>query len=306
MRRLDDAEQRVRESTLRSLRDGPEHYLTRYTEEFGNVLNADDAAKLFPEYNEDRARFRGAVHLAATWIRDELFRRALAETDPDPGKNRVLFTAGSNAAGKSTAISFTGERARAQVIFDSTFSNPEHATSLVEQALAAGKAVTILYVNRPLELAFRGMVDRVKSEGRVVTIAQLIGSHKGAAQTARALWDRFHDDPRFAFQFVENSEETRLATVELAARKDYTEIGWRLYELLNAEYEDGRIVETFYRQIRGREEPSQSPSRRPAGRRGLGGLSETRAKKAGRPNSRPRGVAKPTSGPLSSRKPDKP
>src|ERR1035438_7567555 len=44
--------------------------------------------KLFAEYNEDRAKYRVAVHPAATWIRDELFRRALAETAPE-GRNRV-------------------------------------------------------------------------------------------------------------------------------------------------------------------------------------------------------------------------
>jgi hypothetical protein len=205
------------------------------------------------------------VHPAATWIRDELFRRALAETAPE-GRNRVVFTSGGNAAGKSTAISFTKDGSGAQVVFDSTFSNPEHAGRLVDQALAADKRITVLYVDRPLEDAFRGMLERARREGRVVTISQLIGSHRGAAETIRALWRDFSKDTRFQFRFVDNSGEApRLGTVELAAPRDYTGIGKRLYELLDAEHQAGRITEAAYRRIRGRGDSGQPLGRRPNG-----------------------------------------
>jgi hypothetical protein len=89
--------------------------LSEYTRRFGNVLNADNPATLFPEYNEDPAKYREAVHPAAQWIRDELFRRTLAE----PGENsdgRIIFTAGGNAAGKSTALAIGGVSPEAQVV----------------------------------------------------------------------------------------------------------------------------------------------------------------------------------------------
>jgi hypothetical protein len=146
---LDIDELRVREETLKKLHGDAERYLVEYTRQFGNVLNADNAATLLDEYNQNRAKYREAVHPAATWIRDELFRRALEVKAADE-RNRVVFTAGSNAAGKSTALSFTGERVRAHVIFDSTFSNPMHARRLVDQALGAGKRITVLYIHRPL------------------------------------------------------------------------------------------------------------------------------------------------------------
>lgn len=152
---MDPEEARVRQAVLEALEADPERYLALYTERFDNVLNADDAATLFEEYAEDRAKYREAVHPAATWIRDEVFRRALAMEAPEK-LNRVVFTAGSNAAGKSTALSFTREGSRAQVVFDSTFANPEHAAKLVGQAVAADKYVSILYIKRPLTDAFRG------------------------------------------------------------------------------------------------------------------------------------------------------
>jgi hypothetical protein len=248
---MDSDEERVRQEILRKLEADSEHYLAEYSSRFGNHLNADDAATLFGEYNQDPAKYRVAVHPAATWIRDELFRRALATEAPE-GKNRVVFTAGGNAAGKSTAISFTRQRSRAQVIFDSTFSNPEQAGKLVGRALAADKRVTILYVNRPLVDAFLGMLERAEREGRVVTINQMIHSHQGAIQTVRSMWGEFQDDPRLEFRFIENSSEgPRRGTIELAAHSDYTKIRASLHELLDRKYQAGRITESVYGRIRG-------------------------------------------------------
>jgi hypothetical protein len=153
----DPDEQNVRMAILAKLAGDPEGHLARYQAQFGNVLNADDAATLFDEYNQDRAKYREAVHPAATWIRDELFRRALETTAPE-GHNRVVFSVGSNAAGKSTALAATKAAHNAQIVFDSTLSNPDHAQSLAQQVLDAGKTASILYVNRPLEQAFYGML----------------------------------------------------------------------------------------------------------------------------------------------------
>lgn len=128
----DSGDQAVREAIVLRVEADPERYLAEHLERFGNVLNADDAATLFSEYNEDPPTYRVAVHPAARWIRDERFRRALATYSPD--KDRVVFTAGGNAAGKSAAISFSGagENSTAAIL-DSTFSNHEHALSLVKR-----------------------------------------------------------------------------------------------------------------------------------------------------------------------------
>jgi hypothetical protein len=108
-------------------------------------------------------------------------------TEAPEGKNRVVFTAGGNAAGKSTALAVSGVATREQVVFDSTFSNPEHAKRLIEQLLGAGRTVTVLYVTRPLGEIFPAMQDRAQQEGRVVTIDQLIGSHGGATGSPRVV-----------------------------------------------------------------------------------------------------------------------
>jgi hypothetical protein len=149
----------VRDSVVSKVEADPEPYLSAYSKRFGNVLNADNAVMLFTEYNDNREKYREAVHPAAQWIRDELFHRALAEPDKK-GNDRVVFTAGGNAAGKSTAVAVAGVSDDAQIILDSTLSNPGHAKRLVQLALAAGRAVTIVHVDRPLDEALAAMLDR--------------------------------------------------------------------------------------------------------------------------------------------------
>jgi zeta toxin len=68
-------------------------------------------------------------------------------------------------------IDFAAISEKAQIVFDSTFSNPDHARRLVHRALDAGKAISIVYVNRRLGDAFKGMLERAESQGRAVTIA---------------------------------------------------------------------------------------------------------------------------------------
>jgi len=280
----------VRNETIRKLHENPEHYLTEYLARFGNVLNADDAATLFDEYNRDPAKYRVAVHPAATWIRDELFQRALAVTAPE-GRNRVVFTAGGNAAGKSTALAVTASAKEAQVVFDSTFANPEHARRLMDQALEAGKAVIVMHVSRPLEEIFPAMLDRAQLQGRVVTIEQLIGSHRGSAQTVRELSHDFEHNPGVDFLFIDNSGYgARQGTIELAAPQDYTEIRKRLYELLDREHQAGRISEENYHRISGgdRGEPPSQPS---DGEGSGGGPSQAGSAESRPQDSEPSGIS---------------
>jgi hypothetical protein len=103
-------------------------------------------------------------------------------------------------------------------VFDSTFSNPEHARRLIELALGNGKTTTVHYVFRPLEETFRAMLDRAQLVGRVVTIEQLIGSHRGAARAVRELSREFARNPDVEFAFFDNSAMgASEGTIELTA-----------------------------------------------------------------------------------------
>lgn len=152
-RGLNSEDAAIQESALGRYEDDPERFLSDYRQRFGNVLSADCAAELFPEYSQSqdaRTNSRVAVHPAAQDIRDRLFERVLAEPDPN-GANYVTFTAGGNGSGKASALTAVSDvPAQSQSVFDSTLSNYEHARKLIDAALSSGKRVTVGYVYRPL------------------------------------------------------------------------------------------------------------------------------------------------------------
>lgn len=190
--------ERVAARALRRVHTRGEELLEECRRRFGNVLNEDNAAELFPDYAaslESRAKYRTAIYSAAQWVRDELFRRALE----DPEVTEVVFTAGGNGAGKTTA------GLRGDVIMDTTLSNPEHSTMLIQRALDAGKRVQVIYVFRPIQEALAGVLERARTEGRVVSIQTLINTHEGAATTVSQLYNRYADHPNVNFEFVDNS-----------------------------------------------------------------------------------------------------
>jgi hypothetical protein len=114
-----------------------------------------------------------------------------------------------------------------------------------------------------LDQAFSGMLERAQELGRVVTIHQMIVSDDGAARALRDFVQAFGIDRRFQFIFVENSADLpHLTTVELAAPQDYTGVRERLYGILEAEYQAGRITEAIYSRIRGGEDRGTPPVRR--------------------------------------------
>ncbi len=219
----------VRAAALGALEQRREEFLGEYTRRFGNVLNADCAAELFPEYAtslESRARFRVAVHPAAQWIRDELFDGALA----DSKIGEVIFTAGGNGAGKTSGAP------QGDVIYDSTLNNAEHAERCIQRCLLAGKSIVVAYTYRPIREAFLGVLRRAVSEGRTVAIDTVIKTHTESAKTSAVLSERFRDEPRVSFRFLDNSAgRPRLGDVALTAKENYASSRDDLYGILESE-----------------------------------------------------------------------
>ena len=255
---VNEAPAPTKESFLKTLHDDPEGHYAEYTRRFGNVLNADNAATLFDEYNADPAVNRVPVHTAASEVRDALFERKLAEPAPE-GKDAVVFTAGGNAAGKSTIAELSKAGDASHVVLDSTFSNAGHARNLVDKALGASKPVLIQYVMRPVDEAFRGMLERANTEGRVVSIRQMLSSERGAWSTVRDLQQEFADDPRVQFQFFDNSGAAPRETSAPPELKGYAESKTELHDILDSEYRQGRISEELYHRIGGTEVNRSAP-----------------------------------------------
>ena len=228
---------------LEKIRSHPEDLLAEYQRRFGNVLNADNAAELFPDYAASpntRTRYRTAIHGAAQWVRDELFNRALA----DPDVKEVVFTAGGNGAGKTSA-GLTGD-----VVMDSTLSNPQHSQRLIQSALDSGKRVHVVYTFRPIEEAFQGVLDRAQTEGRTVPINTMIKTHEGAATTVSQLYALYGDNPNVAFRFIDNSgPQPSIGTIALTRKQNYSATRRNLDAIL--ESKRAEVGETIYKATKG-------------------------------------------------------
>lgn len=243
----------MREAVLEKLRARPAYYLAEYTRRFGNVLNTDDAATLFPEYNdsnETRAKYRLAVQPAASWIRNELFRRALLE----PGKETVVFIGGGPGAGKSTLLRQNPSIAEnAKVVFDAILSDLPGVEQLVDQARKARREVSVTCVHRdPLD-AYGSVLERAVTEGRLPSIEYFLAAREGASRTVRGLQERHADDPQVEVRAIENRGPERQATfqaLDTLPVENYNELRGQLHELVESEHAAGRISEATYQQAR--------------------------------------------------------
>jgi hypothetical protein len=173
-------------------------------------------------------------------VRDELFQRALA----DPKIHQVAFTAGGNGAGKTRgALS-------ADVVMDTTLSNPDHSERLVQAALDAGKQVAVVYTYRPILDAMNGVLDRSKTEGRTVSISSMIKNHEGSARTVAALHDKYGNNPNVTFDFVDNSgPSSETSDIALTRRESYASKRGQLEQLLESRRTE--LPESVYEATKG-------------------------------------------------------
>ena len=111
------------------------------------------------------------------------------------------------------------------------------------------------------------MIERAGTDGRVVTIDQLINSQRGAAETVRGLWNTHGSDPGITFHFLNNgADRTSEGGIETATPQNYNESRRTLNDLLNREYREKRISEAAYQRIRGScGEPGKPQERRDRG-----------------------------------------
>ncbi len=256
-------EQRAVETRARAaVQADLEGFIRRYDKlpdsEGGKVINTDIARELFPEYQHNREIHSPSVHEPASAVVKEVYAQKLTEVDPN-GLNMVSFTAGGTGAGKSTGIGSvelaSSIRQASQIVYDTNLSNARSGGAKIDQALAAGKQVNIMFVGLDPEEAFRRMLKRATRMGRTVPMVDHIGTHRGAIDTVIELQQRYADDPRVKFYFLDNGSGARGEASLIPRAKgeewlrsfNFDNLEGRLQRILDAEYKAGRISEKVYR-----------------------------------------------------------
>lgn len=230
----------------------PERYLRLYERKFGKHVSSDNAAELFAEYSSSkrhRTLNRRAVHRAAQLVADSVYRRALKE--PVGAGSRVVFTGGGTGSGKTTALAWL-KLADVEIIYDTTLNYFPSAVERIDEALATGRVVTVVYVFATAEAAFERALLRAMDMGRTVPVDYQAMTHRESPKTALLLADHYNERTGIDFRIVDNTGTfPRMGSRDQLLELDYTGIEERLNGVLEKYYATNRLSELVYRQTKG-------------------------------------------------------
>jgi len=274
---LSEKERRIERQFTDAVRADPDSFLRRYDElpetRGGKVVNTDEARDLWPEYavsNDARALNAKAVHEPASWIARAKWDQLL---DKPPEKGRVLLLGGGGGSGKTSSLGdiAPGFESNYDAIYDTTLANQKKAVDAVQQAIDSGRTVVISYTARaPLDSIIHGIIPRAAKKGRTVPLEIAAQAHRDAPSVVKALMERYADDDRVDFQFVDNTRgpgQARVVSIEELPTFDYNQLEGRAFDAAREAYEQGRVSETVLRGLVGEgESQSRSRSREGQGR----------------------------------------
>jgi hypothetical protein len=232
----------------------------RYKAQFGNVLDADKAKELFPDYRADRSKYAVAVHEPSSYLIKQIFNDELNSPPPLDKLNQVLFTAGGAGAGKTTMIENnpeTNELLRhAQVVYDGTGGN---LVPKIDKALAAGKDVHVAYVHRdPLDAFVNGILPRAMKPGygRTVNMERAADMHIASRNGIEAVADKYKDNPHVKLTVIDNSHGWGNAQISDLAHlppitRDKAKLTGDFRQALEKEHNEGRVSDDVYKNTLG-------------------------------------------------------
>lgn len=235
------------------------YYEQQYLKDNGKVVNSDNVKELSPVYRSDRALYADAIHNTAVAFSEQVYSDLLARK---PESNLAVFTAGGVGAGKTTSITNAGGEVKtirdtADVIFDSTLSHKDRAVNEIDQALKTGRKVSIIFTYRDVTDAFlNGVIPRMITEGRSVSIASTVSRHKEALPTMEALTSHYKNNPKVEFRYIDNSlglGNAKQVPFETIKKKAYlsdaeaTKVEANLYDAVKQKRQRGEITEHQYK-----------------------------------------------------------
>jgi hypothetical protein len=235
----------------------------------GKVLNTDFFRELSPDYRDNRT-LSSSVQETSNALNELMYQRALRDTMGQDGQ--WVFTGGGAASGKSAGLSDEMENSF-DLVVDGTLANFEKASTQIDQALDSGKAVTIVYVDRPPEKALplllkrAGDMENELGSGRTVPLDIFLGAHRDARESIKKIENKYKNDDRVAIQIVNNhgaQGEEFLTTVDNISEMDYNTSLPKVTQALEDAYEQGKISESIYLATKGNSQPRPESTQRQA------------------------------------------
>lgn len=276
----------IEAEAFQHVREKGDELIAKYVSAFGKVVDPDQVKQMFPVFVADPS-LAAAVHEPSSELSKKIFTEMLRRNAGRP----VVFTAGGGGSGKSEAMPIAMAVAGLSepgLTFDSTLSSAKSAIKKIDEALASGAPVEIVYTNRPVDLAFRFAMSR----SRVVPLTVLAHAHVGASNTIRALDEHYRSNPNVVIRVINNlgdledMHEGRIADVP---KYDYNQVERNLHDIAEQALAEGTIPPERYRALSGREGTARGSVEQAA----AGGDREVQAgqqgQDLGRPGERARG-----------------
>lgn len=225
--------------------------------EGGKILNTDLARELSADYRADRTR-SAAVHEPASYLVKQMYERKLAE--PALPNERVIFSGGGTGAGKTTGLEAIAkidpDIRDARIIYDTNLNGLTSSVKKIDQALASGRNVDIVFTYRdPIDALTNGAIPRAKRMGRTVPIQEHAKTHVESVATLRELQQKYAADDRVNISVLDNNHGkngARLTFVDALPRLEYTTVLGDLNAALEAGFKTGSIPERIYLATRGK------------------------------------------------------
>lgn len=227
-------------------------YYKRVKNELGveHVISADEAKYILPGF---KAELSGDYHSPASSLSKYLYDELL-KTRKGSANNTVAFLSGGTGSGKTTAIKNLFDLNDYSIVYDTNLTGTS-ATSKIKKALDAGYKVEVVYVQRDPITAFRdGVIPRVKSKGRIVSIDEHIERHSEAFAKLEELKKEYGE--KLDIAYIDNTrgkDDVREVLFDDLPKFDYNKD--ELKEILDGKLDEaiksGKITESEGRAIRG-------------------------------------------------------
>ena len=226
--------------------------------EEGNAdyYNADLAKLLAPEYAASKEGRRDNNEKVAAQASKTAFN-AFADrlkARPVEADATVTLMAGGTSSGKTTLRPDHG------IVYDSTMYDAASAKRNIELVLDSGRGVEYRYVFTDPEAAFRSSLVRGKETGRFVNETAFVRTHAGAHAAVQTLMKEYAGDPDVQFILYDNTNNAA-REVDSVPAYDYNGLKEKIHEILDQEFQAGRIDEAEYRAVSRTEPPARGDAR---------------------------------------------
>jgi cobalamin-dependent methionine synthase I/methionine synthase I (cobalamin-dependent) len=179
---------------------------TEYNKRFGNVLDRNSVQELSPDYaatRESRQQWSVATLEPAGALVDWMFEKIVSAAKPG---DVIVFNAGGQGSGKTTATIGLPQHDRVILIMDGTLQNHCRSRKHFERAFSCGCSIDVRYIYSPWPMAVRNILRRtIEGTGRIVPLTRAANGHFHAPLTTLRLVEEFGGCEGFNVAVLDNS-----------------------------------------------------------------------------------------------------